>query len=228
MDNESEIVKNKGNVGIGTTSPGAPLDVYYAGGASEIFVTRGNNVKPAGAIKFQGNDGTDYWKVGVNRLVGNMYELNYKTTTHMVVLENGNVGIGTTSPLGKLTVVLTEASPQGTLNTVATPNLLVLNGATSGRNLAGLHVETSASGSPYNGDLAIFNAYYDGGADYEWKERMRVTAAGNVGIGTTAPAVKLDVAGTINSTSLTDNYIPKHVSDTSGLADSRIVNTSAK
>ena len=104
----------------------------------------------------------------------------------------GNVGIGTTSPdvgsTGNRVLTVTGAFTRGRLqvqNTDGGANavagtLQFLNGSTS---LADVTV-TSDSGSGATGFMAFTtNAV----------ERMRITSAGNVGIGTTSPSVKLQV-----------------------------------
>jgi hypothetical protein len=48
------------------------------------------------------------------------------------------------------------------------------------------------------GDLALFTAEAD---------RLHITGSGNVGIGTTTPNYKLDVAGTVNASSLMINGV---------------------
>jgi hypothetical protein len=88
---------------------------------------------------------------------------------------NGNVGIGTTAPDVKLDVV-------GTIK---------FGSATEGRLIS-------------DGTNAYLDAFKSGGGlifrtniDYE---RMRITTAGNVGIGTTTPDTNLAVSGNIHST----------------------------
>ena len=94
----------------------------------------------------------------------------------MVIGANGNVGIGTASPLQKLDVkVATNA------------HLTVLDGLTTGN--VKFNMVDDAGTSNTNFELAALNTqFYNGGI-----ERMRITYAGNVGIGTASPNVTLDV-----------------------------------
>jgi hypothetical protein len=89
-------IDSSGNVGIGTSSPGAKLDVngsIYAGGAVALSINSG---------------GSNYGQIGYNIVTGDVYWLGYgssKTTAGTAVLNwnsSGNVGIGTSSPNTKL------------------------------------------------------------------------------------------------------------------------------
>ena len=103
------------------------------------------------------------------------------------IFDNGtNIGIGTTSPAVTLDVVGNNAGLR--LSGTGTHQVTV-TGATSGR------LGQDASGfffaSDTNGKSVRFLT--NNGTLNEW---MRITSAGNVGIGTATPAAKLDVAGT--------------------------------
>ena len=95
-----------------------------------------------------------------------------------------NVGIGTTSPAG-----------------ISTYTTLDIRGATGG----GIKIGVTGSSTPFNLQQAGTDAYLNNvasGVMYFLNgdaERMRITSAGNVGIGTTTPSQKLEVNGTIKA-----------------------------
>ena len=106
----------------------------------------------------------------------------------MLIDNAGNVGIGTTGPWTKLVL---EGDPQaGTANAG-----VVL--AFDGGNYSEYGYRFKANGANYYQVLydgsAINWKNYAGGASYT--TRMSLTNAGNLGIGTTNPAYKLDVYG---------------------------------
>jgi hypothetical protein len=98
----------------------------------------------------------------------------------MLVNGLGNVGIGTASPLVKLHVVGTGESEVRVSENTNNNYITLYQQALTSYLIAGRTGATSVQ------PLAI----YTGGS-----ERMRIQADGNVGIGTTAPATKLDVNG---------------------------------
>jgi hypothetical protein len=107
-------------------------------------------------------------------------------TTQLVKDTSGNVGIGTSSPATKLDV-------NGTL---------AVRGAfsiTSGNYINFLNADNSNTFFTYNvgasGVTTAALAFVSAGVS-EW---MRITAAGNVGIGTSTPGQKLDVVGTTDT-----------------------------
>ena len=146
-----------------------------------------------------------------------------------VIMSNGNVGIGTTSPAGNLDVVATGlgairgiVSSQFSTDTgsgmfvgkKARGTLASPTAVASGDYLTG-YVPAGYDGSAYqvtgyaafvaNGSIAPGAVPTDfvvntGSASYG-NERLRVTSAGNVGIGTMAPVVPLHVAGAARFTS---------------------------
>jgi hypothetical protein len=200
-----------GNLGVGTASPSAKLDVIGAlratsltnnisTGAFVMNVGSVNGATSSPAIALWGTSDTSY--PGAVHLIsqnGNIQFYNYNGsswTENVRITSSGNVGIGTTNPLKPLDVY----------------------GSLGFKN-------SSAYGSP-----GSFEATYPGtpvsarlsfGADNTgWQMRfaknvsgtytdyMTINDSGNVGIGTTSPAVKLDVTGTVRiSNGTTNQYV---------------------
>ena len=156
-----------GNVGIGTTSPGEKLTVN-------------------GTIGYQ-YSGTQTWHTYANS--ANSWELvRSGIATRMLVTSDGNVGIGTTSPSGKLHVV--EADGQFTTYDANGYSRFTAVDASA---QLGLFRSGSTAGGVYIG--ANGNSFQIYKSDFSSTLLTILQASGNVGIGTTSPGYKLDVVG---------------------------------
>jgi hypothetical protein len=131
----------------------------------------------------------------------------------VTILGNGNVGIGTTSPSAKLTI--------GSVTLSQSVSALDINAAGSGTYQRGIRVLNSSMGNgdgiliqagkadnTRNAGQMVFNHVGDGSTSnylefglYAVDQILNIVGTGNVGIGTIAPAFKLDVNGPINTNS---------------------------
>ncbi len=102
-----------GDVGIGTTGPQGPLHVYQSSGDVNVYLEAetgspylyldGSSTTWYG-LSFR-NNGSELWKIGNAGLgAGDLVFYEDTSTPRMVLQNNGNVGIGTTSPGAKLHV----------------------------------------------------------------------------------------------------------------------------
>lgn len=171
-----------------------------------------------------GVDGTNYannWSKIELRDGGGVGSNNahMKFYTHgderMVIDNDGNVGIGTTSPDAKLQVAYNGGHTSGNISlthsTLDLYNPLEANTDEKGAILTFSDHYQDANGYPRTVRAAIkggtdtvgntadgFLAFYtDSGSANSATERMRITKDGNVGIGTNNPIQKLQVAGAI-------------------------------
>jgi hypothetical protein len=171
LGNDSVLALSTTAVGIGTSSPTEKLDVI--GGA----LAAGN-----GTIR----TGITYSSLGLLGTFTN-HDLGLITngTEKARITSAGNVGIGTSSPAGKLHI-----SGDG-----AAANLIRLQNTGAGTNgFFDISVTSTEAQVIANYSTTPIPMLFLTGA----AERMRITSAGNVGIGTSSPNTKLDVNGTIN------------------------------
>ena len=116
-------------------------------------------------------------------------QLQTASTTAVTIDASQNVGIGTASPSGKLDVI-------GTIRAGVASNQAFNAGWSSGGSQ--VYIQGYNSGTAQYVDTAVRGdnlLFYTNAASNT--ERMRITTAGNVGIGTTTPYVPLQVTGTI-------------------------------
>jgi len=198
---EKMRITGAGNVGIGTTSPNTKLHVYGGSANSEVRITSEDGYKTRFGMYEDGAGSTWGAWVQYNGATDNL-EFGHKrsgtdSSPEMIINISGQVGIGVTNPSGKLQIYGADTIVNLTnTNAGGYGEFWFTEGAALKAEMfvVGSSLSTYAGANSFiiyqNSNAPI--AFYTNGTN----ERMRITGAGNVGIGTTNPATKLDVVGT--------------------------------
>jgi hypothetical protein len=166
-------ITSAGNVGIGATAPAAKFAVCAAGDNRKQFVV---DVSADPVVKI----GLPDWYS-----IGALAFINGAGGERMRIDSSGNVGIGTSSPGYKLDVKGSVRSSIGTGTGAGGAGYALYQFGTSATATENWHI-----GSEGDGSFRFYNQGIGAGL-----ERMRLDAAGNVGIGTSSPGDKLEIGG---------------------------------
>jgi len=235
-----------GNVGIGTTAPASILDVDASGGSggaahdgtygNVMFDSNNHNYVQIGSPS--NKYGALFFSDAETANAGHIYYFHTDDTmrigadanTVMTISGSGNVGIGTAAPAslletykGNVTGVGTFADSHINLNNTTDVNStsLITFGYPTGKTNASAYIGyiCTSGGVAGKGDFIIGNR--DSTNDIASTEKMRITSAGKVGIGTTGPPNPLTVAFTQD---LTETNITQDVDKWGCLVSSAYVN----
>jgi hypothetical protein len=185
-NSERMRIDSSGNVGIGTSSPSSSLDVSTSG-TTVITLGTGNSY---GLLMYK-NGGTEKWRVGLSG--NNNYTLRYADTSDVLIADtSGNLGLGVTPSATAGQLQVNGAISSATARFAGNANAMTVvnqSGLTIYTNLSGGFVDTTlVAGNTANTYLAF--GIHNGTS---YSERMRITSAGNVGVGLT-PTNKFQVA----------------------------------
>jgi hypothetical protein len=223
-----------GNVGIGTTGPGAKLDVYLSNGASvatemlRLAAVTGDFQPGVGPyISFRGANAVEHGRIGgFNQTLGVSTEgyLGFYTSQagslseRMRMINNGNVGIGTTGPGAKFHTVIGGSAPS---IVAANQTVGIFQNSAATGDLARVSITSGATGQSVlqlgdNADDDIGAIIYDQTLDQlvfrtnNASDRLVITNSGNVGIGTTNPGYAFQV----NQATAAEPYIQGYFNNT--------------
>ncbi|HEX3885404.1 MAG TPA: tail fiber domain-containing protein [Stellaceae bacterium] len=211
------VIQTNGNVGIGTTSPIGPLEVYTNGNALDgISIRSGNAGNYAGLAL--GRTADDGW-LGVagganNYTTGSaagdivldtaggklMFGTSAGGATAMTILPTGYVGIGTTSPSylthihgasGATQLYINDGGGAGGVGGSLAEIGFGINNGVHNIGAAGETAQIIVGANAGTYGTMDFYAYSDA------SPVMRIEGEGYVGIGTTSPSYPLDVNGNV-------------------------------
>jgi hypothetical protein len=239
-------ITSSGNVGIGTTSPGVPLEISHAG--TEL------------RLRYSATTYTDFRTdfINQNSSGANSWQFKFNNNPLFTIQSSGNVGIGTTSPTYKFEV--SNGTQTGTFNPNSSGFMFL--GSTSNHSLyfgvndstkmvintsgnVGIGTTSPVQPLQVNGqvlfrtttvdggknrfqlipggsaDAANLYLYYGNSGDGTLSVRINAQGdsyfnGGNVGIGTTSPSKTLEIQANNNSTTDTTGLIITNASAQSG------------
>ena len=182
-------IDNNGNVGIGTTDPSLAKLVVYDAAAG--YRQRWTSPNATGYV-YMFNNAAGATAAGMEMGVLTNHRLDFVTNSlnRMTIQGDGNVGIGTTSPLGKLHVG--GGTDANIYQYIQSDSRTWLTGlGQSGGDDNYIIQDVTAGITRFRADTSG-NVYIGGNAAAS-AGTMSVLNTGNVGIGTTTPVTKLDV-----------------------------------
>jgi len=198
-------------VGIGTTTPGSRLEVVTSG--TNTVLELDNSDTNYTLIQYNANGSTKGFS-GFNSAFM-VFGGESGTTTRFqsggsyaaTILENGNFGIGTTTPGVPLHVVRTTAGQAFRLQQTGSNIYTEMQFQTPTGNM---YIFVNSSGYSSYGGANATNFYTSNGAfafhSNAGNNHLYIANGGNIGIGNTNPAQKLDVTGNIKAKDVTGKF----------------------
>ena len=199
-------------IGTGTVAPAAKLEIKGSGGGNEYALkTTDASGNETFFVQDGGRVGVRYWPFSVGipstTAVATNAAFQVEESGLLTVLTTGKVGIGITNPTQKLTLQETHANGavKDTLRITTTGSYSSSNSEEAGAAISFGQFHNSyptwqtglitgiRDGNNWNGSLAFYTN--TGSSETSITEKMRITGAGNVGIGTISPPTKLSVNG---------------------------------
>lgn len=169
INGSTQLALTSTGLGIGTTTPGEQLTLSAA-------VDNAIQIKRTGGV-----NNPDY-KLLLND-AGNYFAIGRTGVANDLVLQGGNVGIGTSSPSTKLTVSGVTFTDNGV--TGGASGLVYAISASNGSNFGQIGNTGTRWSLGYGPSLTALGT-----------EVLTWNSSDNVGIGTSSPSYKLDVTGT--------------------------------